>query len=136
MAISEVHHVVNLEVESTFNILADFARHRVPLTRVRSVDGGFIARTAIGPIGFDDPMTITAWEPPHRLRIEKTGKVLAGWAEIEVVPAGPGSAIMWREEIRPAFLPVFVSQAAAVPTKLATEAMIRALLADLFADVA
>ena len=30
-------------------------------------------------------MLVTAWEPPQRMRIVKTGRLLAGWAEITVV---------------------------------------------------
>ncbi|MDX6274382.1 MAG: hypothetical protein QOJ92_1592 [Frankiales bacterium] len=42
------------------------------------------AFTGIGPVGFLDTMTITAWEPPHRCRVVHTGKVVRGTAAFEV----------------------------------------------------
>lgn len=63
----------------------------------------FVARTGLGPLGFDDPMVITVWDPLHRMRIEKTGRVLAGWADITLtsLPEG-GTHVTWQEEVVPA----------------------------------
>ncbi len=44
-------------------------------------------------------MYLTAWEPPHRFRMVKTGWLLAGWADITVEPDGAGSLVTWTEEI-------------------------------------
>jgi hypothetical protein len=57
-------------------------------------------------------MVLTRWEPPSaeeaagRFAVLKTGRVLDGWAEVEVGPAPGGSAVTWTEEItlRPAAL--------------------------------
>lgn len=81
----------------------------VPFQRVTSDPGSpglgwrFTPRTAVGPLGFDDPMVVTVWEPPRRLRVEKVGRVLAGWADITVaaLPEG-GSRVTWQEEVVPA----------------------------------
>jgi hypothetical protein len=69
-----------------------------------------LARTAVGPLGFDDPMEVTVWQPPSadapgRVRLEKRGTAVLGWAEIEVRADGSGSRLLWREEIRLRCLP-------------------------------
>ncbi|MFE7960745.1 SRPBCC family protein [Streptomyces sp. NPDC057413] len=90
----------------------------VPLTRVRALtppptrEGTVIvARTGIGPLGFDDPMEVTLWRPPTeeepgRCRLEKRGRVVLGWAELETRP-GPGgrTKVVWHEEIGVRHLP-------------------------------
>ncbi|SMQ19808.1 hypothetical protein SAMN06272771_6299 [Streptomyces sp. Ag82_O1-12] len=90
----------------------------VPLTVVRVVPPGptregsrVVARSGAGPLVFDDPMEVTVWQPPEdgaagMCRLEKRGRVVLGWAELEVRP-GPGgrTRVIWREEIRIRFLP-------------------------------
>jgi hypothetical protein len=81
----------------------------VPLTTTTSDPGEpglgwrFTPRTALGPLGFDDPMVVTVWDPPRRLRVEKRGRVLAGWADISLtsLPQG-GTRVTWQEEVVPA----------------------------------
>ncbi len=96
-----------LSVEDAFAAVADVAAHtaHVPLTTVTTDEGsphvgwGFVAVTGVGRVGFSDRMYLTAWKPPHRFRMVKTGRLLAGWAEIAVAPDGPGSLVTWTEEI-------------------------------------
>ena len=98
-------------VEVVWERVSDLVGHAegVPLQRVTSDPGPprvgwrFTPRTAVGPLGFVDPMVVTVWEPPRRLRIEKVGRVLAGWADISVaaIPEG-GSRVTWQEEVVPA----------------------------------
>ncbi|MFH9985396.1 SRPBCC family protein [Streptomyces luteogriseus] len=90
----------------------------VPLTAVGVVPPGptregtlVVARSGAGPLTFDDPMEVTVWQPPQdgapgMCRLEKRGRVVLGWAELEVRP-GPGgrTRVVWREEIRIRFLP-------------------------------
>ncbi|MFE0512588.1 hypothetical protein, partial [Streptomyces sp. NPDC058964] len=90
----------------------------VPLTRVTVVTGPptregtrFVARSGIGPLSFDDPMEVTVWRPPRDgepglCRLVKRGRVVLGWAELEVRP-GPGgrTRVLWREELRVRGLP-------------------------------
>jgi hypothetical protein len=90
----------------------------VPLTRVTVLTAPpthagtvFVARSGIGPLSFDDRMEVTVWRPPvddtpGLCRMEKRGRVVLGWAEIEVRP-GPGgrSRVIWREELRVRLLP-------------------------------
>jgi hypothetical protein len=100
--------------------LTEWPRHAdaVPLTRVTVTTPGptregtvFVARTGVGPLSFDDPMEVTVWQPPGDdtpglCRLEKRGRVVTGWAEIEVRP-GPGgrARVLWREELRVRWLP-------------------------------
>ncbi|MEO3978347.1 SRPBCC family protein [Streptomyces sp. CAU 1734] len=99
-------------------------------TRVGTV---FVVRSGLGRIGFDDPMEIVRWDPPAapqeageageggdaaegaagsagtgRCRMEKRGRVITGWAEIEVRPHGRGSLVIWVEELRIRPLPRFL----------------------------
>ena len=62
---------------------------------------------------FSDAMRITSWAPPSdagpgAFRLVKVGRLLAGWAEVSVLPAGNGEQtwLIWRENIviRPSFL--------------------------------
>ncbi|MGC9541353.1 SRPBCC family protein [Streptomyces sp. UG1] len=115
-----LQRTVPLPLPEAWRRLTEWPRHAdvVPLTRVRVTtpeptrEGTrFIARSGIGPLSFDDPMEVTVWRPPGDdtpglCRLEKRGRVLTGWAEIEVLP-GPGgrARVLWREELRVRFLP-------------------------------
>lgn len=49
-------------------------------------------------------MTVTRWEPPRddrpgRCRLQKTGTLVLGWAEIEVHAEGTGSRVVWTEDV-------------------------------------
>jgi carbon monoxide dehydrogenase subunit G len=106
----------------------------VPFTAMRvenggaGVGGGFVARTGLGRVGFDDPMEIVDWDPPRHCRIEKRGRVMHGWAEITVEPRGSGSRVTWREEARPAGLPRFADGVAAVSGRVLFGRVLRRLL--------
>lgn len=109
-----------LPLDEAWRRLTEWHRHGevVPLTRVTvttppptRVGTVFVARSGIGPLAFDDPMEVTVWRPPTEAasglcRLEKRGRVVRGWAEIEVRP-GPGgrSRVVWREELRVRWLP-------------------------------
>ncbi|MET9962688.1 SRPBCC family protein [Streptomyces sp. NPDC006326] len=95
--------------------LTDWERHgaQVPLTRTvvetappTHVGTRFTARTGVGRITFDDPMEVVVWQPPAGgsaglVRLVKHGRVVLGWAEIEVRPLrGGGCEVRWREELR------------------------------------
>jgi len=95
----------------------------VPFTRVERLDaadgvgGRFRAWTGIGPVGFWDPMTITAWQRTPdgggRCEVLHTGQVVRGegefavqgrgdracefvWAEVVDVPLGRLGALGWK----------------------------------------
>ncbi|MEV5872998.1 SRPBCC family protein [Streptomyces sp. NPDC052101] len=111
---------VPLPLDEAWRRLTAWPRHAdaVPLTRIEVLTPAptrtgtrFVARTGIGPLAFDDVMEVTLWRPPTAdepglCRLEKRGRVVRGWAEIEVGP-GPGgrSRVVWREELRVRFLP-------------------------------
>lgn len=80
----------------------------VPLTRVERVDaadgvgGRLRAWTGVGPVGFWDPMTITAWhrdaEGGGRCEVLHRGRVVRGEGEFGVVPTAYGGCrFVWAE---------------------------------------
>ena len=60
-------------------------------------DARFTARTALGPVGFDDDMVVRAWDPPRRAVIDKVGRVLTGRIEVHLRPAGPDTQLRWAQ---------------------------------------
>lgn len=111
---------VPLPLDEAWRRLTQWPRHAdvAPLTRITVVtpeptrEGTrFVARSGLGPLAFDDLMEVTLWQPPGDdepglCRLEKRGRIILGWAEIEVRP-GPGgrTRVVWREELRIRFLP-------------------------------
>ncbi len=105
MASFQVVSHTRLSAQAAWAQLTDWPRHGnfIPLTEVRvtaKAAGGvgtvFVARTSIGPLGFDDPMEVTYWRPPSAqqegvCRIVKLGRVVTGWAVLTVTPDGSGS---------------------------------------------
>lgn len=66
--------------------------------------GAIIARTSIGPFGFNDPMTITEWRPPYECTVVHTGKVVQGGGSFLVEPIGPStSTFIWSEDVKVPF---------------------------------
>ncbi|GAA2655474.1 SRPBCC family protein [Paractinoplanes durhamensis] len=98
--------------------LVDWPRHGrwAPLTVVRTVtprpDGvgaKFVARTGVGPLAFDDPMTVTLWQrptgdgsadEPGRCEVAKSGRVVHGraWFSVQPLP-GSRSRVVWDEDV-------------------------------------
>lgn len=102
----------------TWATLVDWPRHAdwVPLTSVSvttarpdGVGAGFHTRTGIGRFAFDDPMTVTAWQPPAgdepgdqpgRCDVTKHGTVIRGRAWFTVTPLPGGhSRVVWGEDV-------------------------------------
>ncbi|MFG3246541.1 SRPBCC family protein [Streptomyces sp. NPDC048187] len=120
MATFSLVRTAPLAPEEAWRRLTRWERHgdTVPLTRVTAAPPGptrrgtvVVARTGAGPLVFDDAMEVTVWQPPRedspgRCRLEKRGRVVRGWAEIEVRP-GPGgrTRVGWREELDVRLLP-------------------------------
>jgi carbon monoxide dehydrogenase subunit G len=116
MATFEVVRRSGLSVDEAWTRLTDWQRHghAMPLTKVsvtkpsESVGTTFVARTGIGPVGFDDPMEVTHWQPPTEstigvCRIVKHGRVVRGGAQLTVSPVSGGSEVRWQEEARLGF---------------------------------
>ncbi|MEU3557940.1 Immediate-early protein 2 [Streptomyces fragilis] len=108
-----IERTVPLPLDEAWRRVTHWPRHGevVPFTRVTADDRFVRARTGVGPVGFLDLMEITVWDPPAagaggRCRLEKRGRVVLGWAELEVRP-GPGgrARVVWREDVRLRFLP-------------------------------
>jgi hypothetical protein len=108
----EITREVPLSQREAFTRVTDWMQHGeiVPLSTVRLTDTGFVVRTAIGPVGFDDPMDVVQWDPPRYCRLEKRGRVIRGWAEISVWPSVAGSTIVWREVAHATGVPRFLSR--------------------------
>ncbi len=115
-----LERTVPLPLDEAWRRLTEWSCHAraVPLTRIRvspsepTHEGTLVvARSGIGPLSFTDPMEVTVWQPPGEdspglCRLEKRGRVVRGWAEIEVRP-GPGgrARVVWREEMAVRFVP-------------------------------
>jgi hypothetical protein len=122
--------IVALSPEGAWHLLTAFEDHgrHVPLTTVRLIDagrpggGGFVARTAIGRLGFDDTNVLDSWQPPRGqepgiCELRKTGKWVRGQARLSVRPvlresiaatsgsAAANSAVRWQETLRIAGIP-------------------------------
>jgi polyketide cyclase/dehydrase/lipid transport protein len=122
--------------------VVDWPRHGryVPFTRVTvtvAAGGGigtvFTARTGLGRVGFDDPMEVVDWSPPGldgrgHCRLEKRGRVMAGWAELSVEPHGTGARVTWREAAKPARLPAFTDRVSALAGRLLFGRVLKGLL--------
>ncbi|MFE0602754.1 SRPBCC family protein [Streptomyces sp. NPDC058892] len=120
MPVIRIVHRTSAPVAEAWSRLTDWERHgaQVPLTRTiiespPPTHAGtiFTARTGVGRITFDDRMEVVVWRPPVSeaaglVRLEKRGRAVTGWAEIEIhsLPAG-GSEVHWREELHLRGLP-------------------------------
>jgi carbon monoxide dehydrogenase subunit G len=109
VALIEIVREVRLDPAEAWERLTDWEQHGrfVPLTRIRRTDAGFVARTGLGPVGFDDPMEVVRWDAPRSCRLEKRGRVVSGWAEFVVEPHDGGSRVTWREDIHVVGTPRF-----------------------------
>jgi carbon monoxide dehydrogenase subunit G len=107
-----VRREVAAPADDVWRRLVDWPAHGrwVPLTSVRVTSSGppgvgttFVGRTGLGPLGFDDPMTVTRWEPPTtgregRCTVRKTGRVVLGGAEVTVASTGDARCtVQWTE---------------------------------------
>lgn len=97
-----------------WDIVTDWAGYArwMPLTTVRMDQGPtrigwtFAGRTGVGRLRFSDVMRVTEWTPPSAtgpgaFRLVKIGHLLAGWAEVRVLPiaGGESTRLLWRENI-------------------------------------
>ncbi|MGW6062162.1 SRPBCC family protein [Streptomyces sp. NPDC055189] len=120
MALFRIDRESSLPADEAWRRLTTWERHAdvVPLTRVyvqTPPPGGegtvFVARSGIGPVGFNDVMEVVTWRPAAEggggmCRLEKRGSFVTGWAEIEVLPRPEsGSTVVWREDLSVRWLP-------------------------------
>ena len=85
----------------------------IPLTRVTTGRSSaadlapgsrFVARTGVGPVGFDDVMVVEAITPPRgaepgSARIRKEGKVVRGSIDLLMRATPTGSVVSWTQDI-------------------------------------
>lgn len=99
--------IVDAPVERVFEALVQWTeQHRWMLgTRVelrsgdgRSVGSELAAWTGVGPAGIWDTMRVTRWEPPYRVDVVHTGRVVRGTGTMEVIALpGDRSRFVWQE---------------------------------------
>ena len=99
--------------DDVWALLTDWPSHSrwIPATTVTVLEdtGGvgtrFVGRSHLGPIGFDDPMTVTTFVAPSDgkgglCEITKTGRVVLGTAGFTVQPDGPSTCtVTWWEDV-------------------------------------
>jgi hypothetical protein len=104
-----VHAAVDVpaSAEQVWGVLVDWPRHGewVPFTRAEggAAEGESVeAWTGVGPVGFLDTMEITAWEPPTRVTVRHTGRLVlpdgrcrVTWSELVELPLGPLGRTGW-----------------------------------------
>jgi hypothetical protein len=76
---------------------------KVPAAELRP-GSAFLARTGLGPLGFDDAMVVTDLTAPvddsaGLARIRKQGRIIRGFIELRVTPRPVGSRVEWDQEI-------------------------------------
>jgi hypothetical protein len=100
-----------LAADEALRRLTDYERHAdfIPFTTVTvtgprdAVGTMVVARTAVGPLGFEDPMELVVWHwsqrtQPGMCRLEKRGRTVRGWAQVTVTPLAEGSMVHWHEQ--------------------------------------
>lgn len=144
MAQFVAQYETTLPVEVAWQRLTDWQRHAqyVPFTTItletpppNGVGTVFNARTRLGRFAFDDPMEIVEWDEPNgasggTCRLEKRGRLMLGWAELSVTPAGTGSRATWVEDITVARLPRAAAPVTALTSKLLFSRVLKRLLED------
>jgi hypothetical protein len=110
VALIEIVREVRLSPDDAWRRVTAWERHGefVPLTRIALTPRGFDAFTGIGPVGFHDPMDVVEWREPSFCRLQKRGRLVTGWAELEVEPHAGGSRVTWREDIHVRGMPAFM----------------------------
>ncbi|MDY7090299.1 MAG: SRPBCC family protein [Actinomycetota bacterium] len=147
MAQFTVVQEVDAPAGAVWATLVDWPRHGdwAPLTVVRRLPGpsegvgaGFVARTGVGPLAFDDPMTVTTWQPPMdnrvaRCEVVKSGRVVHGRAWFTVTPLpGDRCRVVWFEDVTvsPRALTRYAAPLLSAAGRLGFAATLRALARD------
>jgi uncharacterized protein YndB with AHSA1/START domain len=74
----------------------------------RRLHGRMVARTGLSlpggrHVGVVDTMVITEWDPPRRVVVQHTGRVVRGPGIVEIEPHGDGVVFTWTERLHPPF---------------------------------
>lgn len=122
-----VEATCSLPPEQALARVLDLDRHRPPFTSLhwqRPLQPGstVLARTSLGPFGFDDTMVVRELDARHA-RLEKTGRVVRGITAIEASPLPRGgSRVTWQQDLSVTGMPW------ALPVRLAGRIFYRRLL--------
>jgi len=145
MALVRSSRRIEASPDEVWQLVTDWAAHSrwIPFTEVTVDPAGppsglgvrFVGRSALGPVGFDDPMTVTDWQPPTDDRagachIEHQGPWVRGWAEIRVMPDGSATELSWIEEVRPRWTPKFADPVVARIGRVLFDGTLRKLAAE------
>lgn len=139
--------IVAATPRQAWELVTDWTSHSrwIPRTRVTldsdsPVPAGegtrFTGRTALGRIGFDDPMVVTEWQPPDesgngRCRVLKRGPWLTGWAEVKVAATDGGTRVSWLEEVRTRWVPRFADPLVSAVGSVLFSRVLRKMAAEL-----
>ncbi len=85
--------IVGADQWQVWDLAVDWARQHRWILATRTQGGHGLGaqvtgRTSIGPVGFNDPMLITEWDPPNRCTVTHQGKIVRGEGIFEVRPGG------------------------------------------------
>ena len=145
MADFEVHLDSPLPAPEAWRRILDLRAHTavIPLTTVTGeamgaselVEGSrFVARTGVGPVGFDDVMVVQSVVQPTAhsagsARIRKEGKVVRGRIDLLVTPTASGSTVLWTQRIGVRGVPALLDPVVAKVAGAAYGSTLRKLLA-------
>jgi len=145
MADFEVRLDPPLSAPEAWKRVLDLRAHTavIPLTTVTGdamvaseLVGGsrFVARTGLGPVGFDDVMVVDSIAAPTvssagRARIRKEGKVVRGLIDLVVTPTDRGSSVRWTQHIRVRGVPAILDPVVSRIARAAYGSTLRRLLA-------
>lgn len=109
MAELVVAQVVEAPPQQVWDVLTDWSVHHEWMLFTKAEGGAGVgetvsAFTGVGPVGFLDTMTITAWDPPERAVVRHTGRVVRGSGSFEVQALGENrSRVVWSEWVQVPF---------------------------------
>ena len=145
MADFEVRLDPPLSAPEAWKRVLDLRAHTavIPLTTVTGdamvaseLVGGsrFVARTGLGPVGFDDVMVVDSIAAPTvssagRARIRKEGKVVRGLIDLVVTPTDRGSSVRWTQHIGVRGVPAILDPVVSRIARAAYGSTLRRLLA-------
>ncbi len=142
-----IERIVAVPPAQVWDVITDWAGYArwMPLTRMRLDQGptrvgwSFDGLTGVGRLRFCDAMRITAWAPtsgagPGAFRLVKVGRLLAGWAEVSVLPIAGGkqTLLVWRENI--VIRPIPLGRLLAPLTDRVNEALFAKVIDDMAAE--
>ena len=103
-----------------------FTTGRGPAPEDAVVGSRYVARTRLGPLGFDDVMVVREIEAGRRVVFEKVGRLLGGVVTVEITPErglDGGAQVAWAQSITLPWVPGRLRPAAAFVTRVAAPAI-------------